>query len=456
MIKKLGVEAKVGIFAIVCLVIIGFATLKVSDRSIIAGGGYKMTVIMDSAIGVKVKTPVEIAGIQVGIVKKIKLDQETGRAKIILSIDRGVKLPEGTKAFVRAKGFLGQTLIELRLGTMANKPIPGDTEIPYGGVTGDVNLLLTQFNDIAADIKQVTGSLRDLMGPDESSPVYRTVHNMDKFSAIMKDITIRNEQNFNRIAENLAVLTAELRGVVESQRYELQDTIANINSITDKVDSGQGTLGKLVNDETTVNKLNSAVDNLNDTLGGLKRLETEIGYHMEYLGGTEDFKHYVHLGLMPAPDKAFLFDFISDPDASPTRTTTTTDITVGNNTSTVETQAAQIKNDEFRFSAQIAKKFYDFTVRGGVIESTGGVGFDYNRGPVGLHFSAFDFETKFGQKPHLKVMGNLNLTNSIYLVGGVDDFINPNHAKDWFFGAGIRFVDEDIKSLLGLGAKAFK
>lgn len=455
MFKRMRVETKVGIFAAACIVIIAYATIKVGDRSVVAGGGYKMTVTMDSAIGIKPKTPVEVAGIQVGVVKKIKLD-EVNRAKVVLLISRDVRLPEGTMAYVRAKGFLGETFVELKPGPMQNETLPRGAEIPYSGVVGDMNLLLTQFNEIAKDVKSVTGALKEMVGPDESSPVYRAVHNLDQFTETLKDITLRNEASLNKVIDNMAVLTSELRGVVSRRRQDIEETLSSLSSITKKVDEGKGTVGRLVNDDATVNKLNSAIDNLNDALGGLKRLETEVGYHMEYLGASEDFKHYVHLNLKPTPDKAFMFEFVSDPSASPTRVTRDTEITAGGVTSTVHTNTATVEQDKFRFSAQLAKKFYDFTLRGGIIESTGGVGLNYDRGPVGVQFSAFDFDTKYGQRPHLKVLGNLNVTKGLYLVGGADDIINRNQPVDWFFGAGIRLVDDDIKSLLGLGARAIK
>lgn len=435
--KDMATETKVGLFALLCIVIIAYVTIKVSDRSVIVGGGYSMHVTMDSALGIRTKTPVEIAGIQVGVVRKIKLD-DAGKAHVTLSISKGVRLPEGTRAFVRAKGFLGETFVELRPGPMENPNLPGDEAIPYGGIVGDMNLLMSQFNQIASDIKQVTGSLTEMVGSDSSSPVYRTVHNLDEFTETLKNITIRNEASLNQVIENMAVLTAEL------------------SSITGKVDSGKGTIGKLVNDETTVNNLNSALDGLNDALGGLRKLETQIGYHTEYLGGTHDFKQYVHLNLLPRPDEAFLFEFVSDPSSSPIRVERATSITAGGVTSNVQTKTATIEQNRFLFSAQLAKKFYDFTLRGGIIESTGGVGLDYNTGPMGLHLSAFDMATQYGQRPHLKAMANLNVTKSIFLVGGADDFINPSQPVDWFIGAGFRLVDEDVKSLIGLGAKAVR
>jgi phospholipid/cholesterol/gamma-HCH transport system substrate-binding protein len=228
-----------------------------------------------------------------------------------------------------------------------------------------------------------------------------------------------------------------------------------IASITRKIDEGKGTVGRLINDEETVDKLNEAVDNLNDTLGGFKRLETEIGYHAEYLTQSTDFKHYVDLSLRPAPDKALMLSLISDPDPRPTHVQNTTNITAGGNTATVVTDTATINRQKLAFSAQLAKSFYDFTLRGGIIESSGGFGMDYKKGPIAAHFSAFDFSTRFNEKPHLKAAADVNVTRNLFLTGGADDIINNQGTRpEWFVGVGFRFVDDDIKRYLGASSAA--
>ena len=242
---------------------------------------------------------------------------------------------------------------------------------------------------------------------------------------------------------------------MDRRTEDVDDSLSRIANITRKIDEGRGTIGKLINDPQTVEKVNAAADSLNETLGTFKRIQAELGYHTEYLTATKDFKHYVHLNLRPRPDEAFQFEFVEDRAASPQRATRTTTVTVGGASTTVTADTETIERNKFRISAQLAKKIYDFTLRGGLIESRGGVGVDYNRGPVGVQLSAFDFNTQQGSKPHIKVSGNLNLTKSLYLTGGADDMLNPAQKTDWFFGAGVRLVDDDIKALLtggGLGS----
>lgn len=438
-------ETKVGVFSLIALMIIGFITLKVGSRSFIGSGGYEISVVIDHAIGIRTKTPVEVAGIKVGQVKKVELT-DLRKARLTLLIEKDVVLPEDTKALVRSKGFLGEILIELVPGSDTAQILADGGQIQFGGQTGDVNVLLNQFSSIADDVKAVSSSLRDMVGTDKNSPVWNIVNNLEKFTGTLA----QNQANFDKIAGNLAELTEALRGTIVKSRENVEESLQRIASITKKVDEGKGTIGKLVNDDATVSKLNEAVDNLNGALGGLRQLETEVGYHTEYLGKSEEFKHYVNFTLRPKPDKAFIFDFVGDPTPSPSRVSRETTITSGGTTSTVTTDTSTVDRNKFRFSAQLAKQFYDVTVRGGIIESRGGVGLDYTKGPLGAQFSAYDFETDYGQMPHLKASGTLNVTKNLYLIGGADDMINKQQDTDWFVGAGIRLVDEDVKSLFSI------
>jgi phospholipid/cholesterol/gamma-HCH transport system substrate-binding protein len=453
-VKALSIEIKVGIFAAIILAILAWATIRVSDKTSVGGSGYELTALFDNATGLKPKAPVELAGVKVGVVKKIRL-KNSREAEVMLALSDEVKLPENSEAVLRTRGFLGETYVEI---------VPGDPNLPMikkGGRialterTGDINSLVSQFNSIAEDIKHVTSSLKGMVGDNDQYPINRVVENLESFTTAIKDITLRNEANIDRVSENLAAMTDQLREVIANGRANVEESMDRIASITRKIDEGKGTVGRLVNDDETVDKLNEAVDNLNDALGGFKKLEMEVGYRAEYLTQSHDFKSYVDLALKPSPDKALLLGLVSDPDPRASRIENTTDVTVGGRTTRVTTQSATIDRQKLRFSAQLAKSFYDFTIRGGLIESTGGFGLDYNHGPVGVSFSAFDFSTRFNERPHLRAAANYSITRNVYLSGGADDIINNVGEKpEWFLGAGFKFVDDDIKTLMSAGPRA--
>jgi phospholipid/cholesterol/gamma-HCH transport system substrate-binding protein len=439
-------EMKVGFFALAVLVIAALITVKVSERAVTAGRGYELITIFSNAAGLKPKAPVELAGVEVGVVKDIELYDSRG-AKVTLVLNKKVKLPADSQAVLRTRGFLGDTYVELVPGSVSAPILKSGETITDTGTSGDLNQLMHQFNQIASDIKAVTASLRTMVSEDQDAPINRIVNNLDQFTETIKELTVENQTNINRISANLAEFTEALR----QSREEVEASVEHVASITRKIDQGEGTIGRLVNDAETVEKLNEAVDSLNDALGSYRKLETEIGYHTEYLTASQDLKHYVSLDLKPSPDKAFMLDIVADPNPNPQHVERTTDVTVNDTTTTVQTHTATIDRSAIRISAQLAKKFYDFQIRGGIIESTGGVGADYFMGPFTAHVDAYDFSTRYGERPHIKLTGEVNVTKNFFVMGGADDIINKQQSVDYFFGGGFRLVDEDIKSLFKLG-----
>ncbi|MBI4126099.1 MAG: MCE family protein [Deltaproteobacteria bacterium] len=434
---------RVGLFAAVILVVLGWATIRVSDKTAVWGGGYELSFDVENATGLKKKAPVELAGVAVGVVKDIELVDST-KAKVLILVNDRVKIAPDSEAVLRTRGFLGETYVELLPGSSTAPPLEEGGEISKAFRTGDVNGIVAQFSDIAGDIKAITANARQ--------PTERIVANLDEFTAAIKELTVRNTDNIDEIAANMAELTRELRDLVAQGKQDVQDAADQISSITGKIDRGEGTVGKLVNDEGTVEKLNDSLDNLNSALGGFRKLETEFGFHTEYLTTSEDFKNYINLALRPTPDKAVLLGLTTDPNPNPSHVERTTDVTVGGTTTRVTTDTATIDRGKILISAQLAKSFYDFTLRGGLIESKGGAGVDLTHGPFDVRFSAFDFSTRFGERPHLKLLGDINLTQNIFLVGGADDMLNPVQKTDYFFGAGFRFVDDDFKKLASMSS----
>ncbi len=434
-------EMKVGLFAAAAILVIAVFTFSVSDRHFSSGGSYKIHVVIDSAEGLSRKTPVEVAGIRVGAVDDLYLTKD-GKAHATLKIERVVQLGLDAKAQVRTKGFLGETYVDL---------IPGNTVsglIHEGGEVKATNPYV-DLGQIAADVKEVTTSIKKMMADDGEGPVSRILKNMETFTQKLSEISVANQESVNQIVANLKDFSASLNDVMQDRRQGLKDTMERLDRMTRNVEEGKGTVGRLLRDDDIAENINEAAKGLKETVGGVNRFQIEMGYHLEYLAGTRNFKNYVELAFKPRPDKFFLVEFVLDRFPAPIETVTDTTITSGGTTTTVRRQDDVQERDKFLISVELAKTFYNFTVRGGIIESSGGLGLDYVIGPLAFQFSAFSLRTDSGQRPHVKAWGTVNLTPNFYLVSGADDFISKQQKLDWFVGAGLKFVDNDLKSLLG-------
>src|SRR3990167_1703440 len=110
-------EIKVGVFIAASIAILIWATLNIRSLPIFRDNGYEVFAVFSTAQGIRPKTPIEIAGVQVGYVDRVDL-LESRVAKVIMTIDEDVTLQKGTMASVKSKGFLGETYIEIEPGTV--------------------------------------------------------------------------------------------------------------------------------------------------------------------------------------------------------------------------------------------------------------------------------------------------------------------------------------------------
>ena len=147
--------------------------------------------------------------------------------------------------------------------------------------------------------------------------------------------------------------------------------------------------------------------------------------------------------IQPREDKYYLLQVVDDPGGKETITDTIRTI----DGVTITEKKVELEN-ELKFSAQIAKRFYDLTFRGGIIESTGGFALDYHlfSDKLALSFEAYDFS--FDRNPHLTFRTFYTPFRHLYLTAGMDDFISDFGNESFFVGAGLSFSDEDIKTLI--------
>jgi phospholipid/cholesterol/gamma-HCH transport system substrate-binding protein len=224
----------------------------------------------------------------------------------------------------------------------------------------------------------------------------------------------------------------------------MNKTLIALKEIGEKINRGEGTIGKLIHDEETVDNLNTTLSSINEYLQKEERFQTYIDYRGEYLFDSDDMKSYLSLRIQPKEDKYYLLQLVDDPAGREEETVTTTTV---DGVSTTETRK-EIEKDKLKFSAQIAKRYYNLGLRGGLFESSGGVAADYYLfdDRLVLSMEAFDFDPD--ENPHLKFKADYRPFQYLYLTGGFDDFISDEGKESVFFGMGLQFSDQDLKTLL--------
>ncbi len=309
-------------------------------------------------------------------------------------------------------------------------------------------------NDSMQNILKITENLNSLIEQNRTS-LDKTIVNLEEFTGTLRKDSpeiVSNAKtaliNVNEILEqNRAILNKTMTQMEEATK-KLNVALGDVGQITSQVKSGKGTVGKLVYNEDAYQNLDKGLKKINNLLGKMDELKTYIGVRSEYDMRAEDNKTYVSLKIQPREDKYYLLEVVDDPRGdrhTKTTLTETEDLSTGETIRDEEERETSVE-DELKFSLQLAKRFYDLVIRGGIIESSGGLGLDYYLFDDDLRFSveAWDFEQP---KAHLKVTAQYFVQNNLFLELGGDDLANGEF-RNFFVGAGFLFGDDDIKYLI--------
>ncbi|ADD68173.1 Mammalian cell entry related domain protein [Denitrovibrio acetiphilus DSM 12809] len=536
-----GLEAKVGVFVVGCLLLISAMSLRLVDFSFSDSAGVKVTTILNDAAGLTKDSPVIFSGVEVGKIREIKLENRKAVAELL--INDQYELPANLKVLVRSKGFLGEKYAEFQLDGDIAQGILKDGDILTQGNEGtDIDQLTNKLGGIADDVQAITASLREVLATDQAKAnmsvtisnirditdsVNKLVQNneqridtiimsMETLTTKLSEITVANTQNINDImaninaittdlkaqtpliSENLRVVTESLKNdgptiasnvrsitddvdeVMSSQKENLKKaieniaevsdklgkTVDNLNEITGKVNSGEGTIGRLVNDEDTVDNLNGALTGLRDTLGKIDQFKVDLAFSAERYGEVDNSKGHVEVKITPGRKRYYLLGLSSDQDGT-TETTNTSihrEPTHGSNAASGEDSLSYYEEkeeqnpDAMLWTLQYAHRFWDnFFFRVGLKESEAGIGLDYHpftateelEDKFVFKLDAYDFpDEDEDREVHMKAGLKYKFYKNLFITGGYDDFLNSD-TDSWFVGAGVEFRDDDLKYLLG-------
>ncbi len=281
--------------------------------------------------------------------------------------------------------------------------------------------------------------------------------------------------------EERAQAAEQARGVRQAVE-RLSGSLEQIEEVITKVNEGKGIAGKLVADERLGRKVGVAAEDLADQIDRVYKMQVQLQLRSEWLlnqtlqnNGRPGTKIYFGVRLLPRPDKFYLLEVVSDPRGVDSVTTQSTNTLLPDGSSQQSVTTTKLNEQKLTYSLQLGKRYGNVTFRIGIIEGSGGGGADLHllRDSLQLSASIYQFSRAFqgvnmtGTEqmlyPRAKVWANWYFLQHFFLTTGVDDFLNRwqqgqypggrsfNIGTDIFFGGGLFFTDDDLKTLLGAG-----
>jgi len=431
-------EIRIGIFMTIAIFMLAAFIFIVGDFSVLfRKPGYLLNVVFDSAGGLEKRAVVRMAGVKIGYIKDIRLKES--RANVILSIDSGIEVPQGSKATLASIGILGEKHLEI---------LPGDgpgfyqpDEILEGIPPVSFDQMGTMLLTVGEEFREVGRVFSEMFGGEETKANLRdTLSNLSSFSEDLKEFFEVNkeslqqglqgsseavkkfEQRVDEVSQSLNELILLLKDTVEENRENVRINLKSIKEVIDniekalrllnesleKINKGQGTLGKLIQEPELYEQAERAMDELEKVIHPLSNLRFSGGMRAEYYGESM-LKGYFTLSVWPTRTKYLLAQIIYDP-----------------------------WDEQLTYSAQGGIRWGPISPRAGIMESVVGAGIDCYLAKDRLKFSLEGFDFNRNPRPHFRFWARYKATKYIHLLLGIDDFsLAPE--REIFFGLEIGF-----------------
>jgi phospholipid/cholesterol/gamma-HCH transport system substrate-binding protein len=476
------------------------------------GQGFHTYALFRDASRIAIQSPVMIAGVRIGEVDDLVI-VPGGLARVELRLRDDVVLPSETWATKKADSLFGDSYVELLPGGDGpidlargqlhdGDPIPhviegtstdavlrtidrampridhalvatqevmrdgrrwvdGPLQAKLGDVErwiadGNLSRPLAKADDAMGSLETWSGKVADATG----DAVTDIPKKLDKFDAAIRKARDGMADARKAIAEKLGDARAGLDKVDQPVR-DLRDVLDEVDH--SRGEGRHGTLAKLINDGELGQDLDDLAEAGAEATYGLDRMRSWIGLRTE-LGVFSGTPHIVVTAeLWARNDKALLLEATKDglggfPDAS-----------LLTSRGTVATRT-EVISDQPRFTAQLGKRLGHLLLRGGIRESTPGVGADVIVSDDALRLSA-DVFGALDHLPRLRLTVAFKLFRWAYLYGGVDDALNPagtlpiapwpgglspvpirfndvHYGRDLVVGASLRFSDVDLATIV--------
>ena len=278
-------ETRLGIFvalAVIAAVLI-LETLGGVERF---RRGYRLDALFKNVQELKVGDRVKMAGVEVGRVEKITLDEAKNKVRVSLKLHRDAKVRTDSTATVKFAGLMGQYYVSVDFGK------PGSPRAEEGAILEntveqpDFGEIMKKIDDVATGVQNITKTftgdkIDNLLGPftdflkANQGPLTATIANMHSISSQIS----QGKGTVGKLIYDESLYASALSSITNLQdaAAEIKLTIGDARKIIDQANSGQGTIGMLLKDESLYRETTASMTNLREILQKINQGQGSVG-----------------------------------------------------------------------------------------------------------------------------------------------------------------------------------
>ena len=140
--KKFDIELMVGLFMIAGILCLGYLSITLGKLEVFGSKGYELQAIFSNSGGLKAGSGIIIAGVEIGRVKSVAL--EDYQAYVVMNLPSDVKIQEDAIASIRTKGLIGEKYVDITPGG-SDKTLPPGGKIRETQPAVDLEELISKY-----------------------------------------------------------------------------------------------------------------------------------------------------------------------------------------------------------------------------------------------------------------------------------------------------------------------
>jgi|SRR5580692_3920723 phospholipid/cholesterol/gamma-HCH transport system substrate-binding protein len=279
--------ARIGLFFLVGAVLIWVTFEALHSGGFHRHNGYILTARFETIKELKVGDSVRMAGVQIGSVEKTLLVNH--RAEAMLRINPEFKISRDATATIASAGLLGTNYISFDLGK-ADEFYAPDTEVQTA-TSADLNSVMTEMGELGHKLEGTFGAISsitqgkdgqpglfqrlDKLVSDNSEKVTATISNLHEITTKINEGqgTIGRLVNDPKLHDELLATVDEIKSAAD----QAKEFVSNAQGIVDQVKSGQGALGTLIYNQETGDNIKRVAQNLRELSDKLNNGQGTLG-----------------------------------------------------------------------------------------------------------------------------------------------------------------------------------
>ncbi len=277
-------ETRLGIF-VALVVIAAVLILETVGGPQLLQRGYELKALFNTAQDLKQDDMVRMAGVEIGRVKSIQLDETNNKVRVTMKIREGVPVRIDSVATIKFTGLLGQNFVSLDFGT-PNAPLALPGAVLTSAEQPDLSAIMGKLDSVATGVENITKTftgdkIDNLLGPftdflkANREPLTIAISNLQAVSSQIA----QGKGTVGKLIYDETLYNNALGAVTSLQDTagQIKTTIAEARKVVDDVNAGQGTIGKLLHDDRLYNETADSMMNLKEILQKINQGQGSVG-----------------------------------------------------------------------------------------------------------------------------------------------------------------------------------